>query len=131
MSNRRKARSGQAPEVFSEHRRLRRERRTLEAMVRIYCGGHHGSRDELCTDCGALLEYSQVRLQRCRFQERKTTCAKCPEHCYRPEMRKKVRAVMRYAGPRMLHRHPVLALYHFQAGIRKSPGRAGGQDDKP
>ena len=115
--------------MFSEHRRLRRERQTLEAMVRLYCGGRHGGQGELCIECAALLEYAQVRLQKCRFQEHKTTCAKCPVHCYRPEMRDKVRAVMRYAGPRMLHRHPLLTLYHFHAGFRKSPGGAKRQDD--
>jgi hypothetical protein len=34
-------------------------------------------------------------------------------------MRDKIRAVMRYAGPRMLSRHPILAFFHFLYGFRK------------
>ncbi|MDR2525428.1 MAG: nitrous oxide-stimulated promoter family protein, partial [Oscillospiraceae bacterium] len=35
--------------------------------------------------------------------------------CYRADMREKIRAVMRYAGPRMLLHHPVMAIRHFIA----------------
>jgi hypothetical protein len=103
--------------------RLAREARTVTAMVRIYCCGHHGTRDELCTECEALSRYALERLRRCPFQEGKTTCAKCPVHCYRPDMRSHIRAVMRYAGPRMLTRHPLLTLYHLLDGRRDEPVR--------
>jgi hypothetical protein len=36
-------------------------------------------------------------------------------------MREKVRGVMRYSGPRMTFRHPVLALFHFIDGLRRKP----------
>jgi hypothetical protein len=77
----------------------------------------------LCSDCAALVEYAHRRLDRCPFQEKKTTCANCPVHCYKPEMRDKVRRVMRYAGPRMAYQHPLLALFHFFDGFRKNPPR--------
>jgi hypothetical protein len=64
------------------------------------------------------------RLDTCPFQAGKTTCAKCPIHCYKPDMREQVRTVMRYAGPRMLLRHPILALWHLVDGVRKEPVRA-------
>ncbi len=38
-------------------------------------------------------------------------------------MREKIRRVMRYAGPRMLLRHPVMALLHMVDGLRKEPSR--------
>ncbi len=42
-------------------------------------------------------------------------------------MRERVRAVMRYAGPRMLLCHPILALLHLRDGLtRRRPGRAAG-----
>jgi hypothetical protein len=44
-------------------------------------------------------------------------------HCYKPDMREKVRAVMRYAGPRMLRRHPVLSVLHLIDSLRKTPDR--------
>jgi len=43
----------------------------------------------------------------------KTTCARCAVHCYNPEMRRGICAVMRYSGPRMFFYHPVMALRHL------------------
>ena len=100
-----------------------REERTIAAMMEMYCRDHHGgaSRDEdgLCGDCAELLAYARVRLDRCRYGTDKPTCAACPTHCYRPVMRERVRDVMRYSGPRMLKRHPVLAVAHLVDGRRK------------
>jgi hypothetical protein len=59
-----------------------------------------------------LMNYALCRLERCPFGEDKTTCAKCPVHCYKPAMRARVKEVMRYAGPRMLLHSPMLALLH-------------------
>ena len=94
-------------------RRLRRESRTIEVMTRLYCREQHGGRGELCRGCAELLAYADGRLGRCPFAEAKPTCVRCTVHCYRPEMRERVRVVMRYSGPRMLRRHPVLALTHL------------------
>lgn len=33
-------------------------------------------------------------------------------HCYKPEMREKIREVMRFSGPRMIFHHPYLAIKH-------------------
>lgn len=104
------------PVMELAHSRLRREHRTMAAMLAIYCRDHHGTRVGLCADCSALLDYAGVRLQRCCFQEQKPTCVRCPVHCYRPRERESVREVMRYAGPRMLWRHPVLAIRHLLDG---------------
>lgn len=97
-------------------------------MLGIYCRGQHGGRRELCDACRELLEYALARLDRCPFQELKTTCAKCPVHCYRPDMRQRVREAMRFAGPRMLYRHPVLAVLHLIDGRRKEPVRSSRKD---
>lgn len=101
--------------------RMQRERRTVEHMIALYCRGHHQTKDRLCDECQALGEYARQRLDRCPFQENKTTCAQCPIHCYKPEMRERVRTVMRYAGPRMIHRHPVLAIRHLLDSRRQAP----------
>ncbi|MGB9914953.1 MAG: nitrous oxide-stimulated promoter family protein [Candidatus Bathyarchaeales archaeon] len=100
------------------HPRIKREKKTIEAMVSIYCKRHHKS-NKLCLDCKELLEYAKMRLDKCPFQEKKSTCAKCLIHCYQPQMREKVRKVMRYAGPRMLLYHPVLAIQHVIDGWKK------------
>jgi hypothetical protein len=98
---------------------MNRERRTVEAMIKMYCHGKHGTNAELCAECGELLDYANKRLEKCPFQEGKTTCGNCRIHCYQPAMKEKIRAVMQYAGPRMIYRHPVLALVHFIDGFRK------------
>jgi predicted amidophosphoribosyltransferase len=103
-----------------------RERRTLQAMIALYCAGLHGKTprdaDGLCPDCAATFAYARKRAASCRYGEEKTVCSACATHCYRPDMRERVRAVMRYAGPRMLLRHPVLALLHALHALRRSPG---------
>lgn len=108
-------------------RRMNRERKTLAVMIRLHCRDRHGARARLCRECAGLQAYAEARLRRCPFQEGKTTCAKCPVHCYEPAMRERIRAVMRYAGPRMLCRHPVLALLHSIDGLRKEPLRRDGR----
>jgi predicted amidophosphoribosyltransferase len=102
------------------HARLVREWKTVVAMIRIYCQGQHGSGGALCQECAQLVEYAGVRLERCRFGAAKPTCAKCPVHCYQRTRREQIKAVMRYAGPHMLWRHPRLALHHWLDGLRRA-----------
>ena len=102
-------------------KRLDREWRTIAAMVDCYCQANHASREALCPECQGLLDYASLRLQRCRFGVEKPTCVKCPVHCYQPARREQVRTVMRYAGPRMLYRHPILSIYHWIDGFRQTP----------
>lgn len=75
-------------------------------MIALYCGANHSTKGELCGECRKLRDYAFARLDRCLFGARKPICAKCPVHCYKPAMKGQIRTVMRYAGPRMLYRHP-------------------------
>mgnify|MGYP001141112652 FL=1 len=102
-------------------RRLARERKTISIMIRLYCRAQHHPAGDLCAECMELEAYALQRIEKCPFGWRKPACAKCPIHCYKPEMRERVRRVMRYAGPRMLLRHPILALLHLLDGWRKPP----------
>lgn len=113
-----------------ESRRMARERATVRAMIRLSCSARHGTGSGLCDACRELQAYADARLDRCPFQAGKPTCANCLIHCYKPEMRERIREVMRYAGPRMLRRHPILAVRHILDGRRKPPRlpkRAGGK----
>ena len=92
--------------------RITREKSIVELMIRLYCRKKEGNK-ELCPDCRTLLEYSHTRLDRCPFGEEKPTCRICTVHCYKPEMRKQMQEVMRYAGPRMILYHPVAAILHL------------------
>jgi hypothetical protein len=98
-----------------------RERRTIEAMIGIYCRDHHQRRKDLCDGCGKVLAYAEQRLDKCLFPGNKPTCANCPVHCYKPEMRTQVKQIMRYAGPRMIYNHPYLAIRHILDGRNKGP----------
>ena len=102
--------------------RRKRELRTIAAMVRLYCRKHeHARKAPLCGDCGELLDYAARRLERCIFGDAKPTCANCVVHCYSADKREEIRNVMRWAGPRMLLRHPVLSVMHLLDGRRPAP----------
>ncbi len=101
--------------------RLRREQHTISAMLGIYCRDHHGTRGGLCGDCEGLRSYAEQRLRACPFQADKPACNHCEVHCYSARMRERVRRVMRYAGPRMLLRHPLLAIRHLLDERRPVP----------
>lgn len=101
--------------------RLQRERLTMEKMVGIYCADHHGrSQDPPCRSCARFLAYAGERLAKCPYGASKPTCSNCPVHCYKAAQRDEARVIMRYAGPRMLLRHPWLALLHQIDGFRRA-----------
>jgi hypothetical protein len=92
--------------------RLQRERHTVHHMVQIYCRAHHHEAG-LCPTCSELLSYAMQRLDRCVFKDDKPTCKVCPVHCYKADMRERMREVMVFSGPRMLLSHPILAMRHL------------------
>jgi hypothetical protein len=105
-----------------EHPRITREKNTIHYMTGIYCRAHHKTKgDQLCPECTEFQAYAFMRLDKCPFQEKKSTCGKCLIHCYKPDMKEKVKKVMRYSGPRMLVHHPGLALHHVWDGRTKPP----------
>lgn len=97
-----------------------RELKTIEVMINMYCAAHHHGVPR-CADCTELFDYAQRRLQRCVFGDAKPNCAKCVVHCYTRDMREKIRIVMRWAGPRMLLRHPILGIRHLLADRKPVP----------
>lgn len=94
--------------------RREREKQMVSEMIALYCQKKHGTKKgELCPDCAALDSYARLRAEKCPFMETKTFCSNCRVHCYKPEMRAKIREVMRFSGPRMLFHHPVMAIRHL------------------
>lgn len=89
------------------------ETRTVSIMIHIYCRARHGATKDLCAVCAGLLEYAEERIEHCPFGPDKPECNQCSVHCYQSEMRERIKEVMRYAGPRMIWRHPVLAIRHL------------------
>ncbi|HIQ78373.1 MAG TPA: nitrous oxide-stimulated promoter family protein [Candidatus Scatomorpha intestinavium] len=90
-----------------------REKELVSEMIGLYCRKNHGTaKGRLCAECAALNDYARLRSEKCPFMETKTFCSNCRVHCYKPDMREKIRAVMRFSGPRMLFHHPVPAIRH-------------------
>jgi hypothetical protein len=115
-------RSGRDTARSTDSVRRTREFKTITVMLLMYCRAHHAAPGvSLCHDCAALHAYAERRLERCVFGEAKPTCARCSVHCYKPAMREQIRQVMIWAGPRMLWRHPLLAVWHVIDGRRPAP----------
>ncbi len=103
--------------------------KTLARFVAVYCRSHHQSRTpfefkapgleglfepplEICQDCAKLLKYGLTMRLRCPH-EPKPTCKKCPNPCYRPEYREKIREVMKFSGMYLVRRGRIDLMYHY------------------
>lgn len=98
----------------------KREKEMVSDMILLYCRKQHKSirkttglgKIDLCPECADLEAYARMRSDKCPFMETKTFCSNCRVHCYKPDMRERIRVVMRFSGPRMLFVHPVAAIRH-------------------
>jgi hypothetical protein len=89
-----------------------REKELVSQMIALYCKKQHHTKGTLCPECATLRDYARQRSEKCPFMESKTFCSNCKVHCYKPEMREKIREVMRFSGPRMIFHHPITAIRH-------------------
>ncbi len=96
-------------------------------MVRLYCRHEHAAANpDSCPDCKQLLAYAAQRMDKCVYGDNKPVCSQCPVHCYKPEMRTKIKKVMRYAGPRMMWSSPILTARYLYRKRYKSKSLEGG-----
>lgn len=77
------------------------------SMIAYYCSKKHNTGGPLCSACESLLEYSRKRLVKCPQKKRKPVCSNCKIHCYKPEMRKEIKKVMGFSGPKILFLDPL------------------------
>lgn len=94
------------------NKKREREKKMVSLMIKLYCNKKHHTGKMLCEECAQLNEYARLRSDKCPFMETKTFCSNCKVHCYKPDMREKIREVVRFSGPRMIFRHPVAAVRH-------------------
>ena len=94
------------------------EKELVTLMIKLYCKKKHGSQNSLCPSCRSLYEYAMLRSSNCPFMETKTFCSCCKVHCYKPEMREKIREVMRFSGPRLIFFHPIVAIRHMLESVK-------------
>ena len=104
------------------------EKAVVTLMIRLYCKKRHGTKTGLCPECTALAEYARERSDKCPFMENKTFCSSCRVHCYKPEMRDRIRQVMRFSGPRMIFHRPVMAIRHL-ISVKREAARLAAEKD--
>ena len=108
--------------------RQQKELKILAEFIALACRSRHGREQKvpalpelagitrkplsLCSDCAGLLDYAAGRLRACPL-EPKPSCKKCLVHCYRPEYRQKIRAVMAWSGKRLILRGRLDLLRHY------------------
>jgi len=98
-------------------------KKTIHTMISMYCKANHskitGKNNGLCKDCLEVEKYSLSKLKLCPYGSKKPNCPKCPVHCYSKEKREKILLIMRYSGPRMIFKHPILSIYHLFNNFRQ------------
>lgn len=85
----------------------------VKTMIQMFCKRKHHCKHSLCPDCEALLLYVEERRAKCPFGDQKTFCSNCKIHCYKPDMRTKIKEVMAYSGPLLIFTHPIITIKHF------------------
>jgi len=93
--------------------KIEKEKDIIGQMILVYCRKRHASSDGLCPVCETLKSYALSRLSNCRFGDEKTACKACKVHCYKVDMRARIREVMRYSGPRMILYSPFTFFKHL------------------
>jgi len=91
---------------------IEQEKLTVQKMINLYCRRKHRTA-QLCEECSLLMKCAIERLSKCPFGDDKGKCANCSIHCYKPDLRQKIKAVMRFSGPRMFLYHPIDLIRHF------------------
>ena len=100
-----------------------REQQVVSKMIDLYCRKKHKTKGKICPDCQVLKDYAELRISKCPFMETKTFCSNCKVHCYKPEMRQRIRQVMAFSGPRMLLYHPGMAIWHLVCRLQNKRKR--------
>lgn len=99
--------------------RIAREAESLSLMIRLFCKRHHSSVGELCDNCRDLSEKAQKSLLHCPYGAGKPVCGRCSVNCFPKDIYARLNTVMRYAGPRMLYKHPLLVASHLLDALKK------------
>jgi hypothetical protein len=110
---------------------LNRDLKTLALFINLYCRYKHagvhknvismkthdvqaiaGKQIVLCDECSKLLMHAFVKRSSCPMDP-KPMCKHCPNHCYHPTYRDKIREVMQFSGKKMLFSGRLDYLFHL------------------
>lgn len=103
-------------------RKIDYEKSMLLYMIKLYCKYNHkeyhknynktfGSKN-ICKECEEVYNYACERTSKCRFISTKTFCSACSSHCYKKDMREKIKKIMIFSGQRMIIFSPIVTLKH-------------------
>ena len=112
-------------------KRLRRDLQILAKFITVYCRNRHkcapkapvrlpspnlentiSQPGKLCPECGKLLAHAVVKRIHCPIVP-KPSCKHCPDHCYEPRYRERIREVMKYSGRRLVLMGRLDYLWHL------------------
>jgi hypothetical protein len=91
---------------------IKSEKRVVSHMIELYCK-HKLRCNEMPQEYKELEVYAHKRLDFCKFGNEKSFCSKCPIHCYKKDMKAKVKDVMRFSGPRLIIYSPIQFIKHI------------------
>jgi hypothetical protein len=95
--------------------KIENEKSAVEQMIKLYCRKHHAG-DTIsfpCDECSTMIDYAFLKLDKCIYGDKKPSCKNCSSHCYNQKMRDKIKAVMRYSGPRLIYYYPILSIKYL------------------
>lgn len=99
-------------------RKIDYEINILLYMIELYCRYNHNNYNKIfgskniCKECEEVYNYACERTSKCRFISTKTFCSACTSHCYKKDMRDKIKNIMIFSGKRMIFYKPIIALKH-------------------
>lgn len=110
---------------------VQRDLRTLARFIAVYCQNKHAEEPKapvelkthdvaaiagdplsLCSECTKLLAHAFVKRSRCPMDP-KPACKHCPQHCYHPAYRERIRDVMKYSGRKLVLSGRLDYLFHL------------------
>lgn len=103
---------------MTKEKRIKKDAKVLRRFISIYCEENHLKKgepiyaDEICKQCFELLQYALKRDEKCPLDP-KPKCKDCKIHCYKPEMRLKIKEVMKFSGIYLIKRGRIDYIFHY------------------
>lgn len=104
-------------------KKVSEDKKIISTMISIYCNGNSHKaneenkvKDDICPNCKRLQEYAYSKIDKCPKLKsgKKAICGTCKNNCYMQddELSNMMKAVMKYSGPRMILKHPLMTIKH-------------------
>jgi len=103
---------------MNKQKRIEKDANVLRTFIKVYCRQNHlknggaANASGLCPACHDLLAYALKRNEKCPLDP-KPRCKNCEVHCYKPEMRERIKKVMKFSGIYYLKRGRLDWVYKY------------------